>query len=52
MTKLECPQVQTDDGSHFGSHPGYWTKRIFKLGREFDKSNPYTKFVSNQVIND
>ena len=33
-------------------HLGCRTKPIFKLGREFDKSNQYMKFGSNQVIND
>ena len=46
MTKLECPQVLTDSGGHFGGHLGYRTKR------EFDKSNPYMKFGGNRVIND
>ena len=36
----------------FGGHLGYRTKSIFKLGQKFDKSNPYMKFGSNQVIND
>ena len=36
-------------GDHFRSNFGYWTKPIFELGREFDKSNPYMKFGSNLV---
>ena len=53
MTKLECPQVQSDRWRPF-LWPSfyYWTKPIFELGREFDKSNPYMKFGSNHVIYD
>ena len=35
-----------------GGHLGHWTKPIFKLRREIDKSDIYVKFGSNQVIND
>ena len=52
MSKLECPQVQTDRWRPFDGHLGYWTKPILKLGRTFDKSNLYMKFGSNWVIND
>ena len=45
--------MQTDRrGDQFDDHLGHSTKPILKLGREFDKSNPYMKFGSNWVIND
>ena len=50
MTKVECPQVQTGSGGHFGGHFGCRTKPIFERGREFDKSNLYMNFESDRVI--
>ena len=53
--KVKCPQVQTDTQLPFGwaiMVIVHWTLPIFKLGREFDKSNQYMKFGRNRVIND
>ena len=52
ITSVSVHKCKLTGGGHFGGHLGYRTKPIFKLGREFDKSNPYMKFGSNRVIND
>ena len=44
MTKVECPQVQTDRQGHFVLIIVTQTKPLFELEPEFDASNPYMKF--------
>ena len=55
MTKLECPQEQTNKRRPFLVAISFivrLTKPIFELRREFDRSNPYVKFGRNPMKND
>ena len=55
MTKVQCPQVQTDRQRPF-CRPSWFigrrTKPVVELEREFDGSKPYMKFERNPIQND